>query len=202
MCIRDRAYIALLGRDGLPQATATAILNANYIANKLKDHFPILYTGPNELIAHECIIDTRVVKDVASVDDIAKRLIDYGFHAPTMSFPVAGTLMIEPTESESKEELDRFCEAMIAIRQEIRDIEEGRMDPDDNPLKNAPHTVDMVCADEWEHAYSREQAAYPLPSLRNNKYWSPVGRVDNVYGDTHVYCSCPPLSAYLEQDEV
>ncbi len=195
------AYISLLGRDGLPQATATAILNANYIANKLKDHFPILYTGPNELIAHECIIDTRVVKDVASVDDIAKRLIDYGFHAPTMSFPVAGTLMIEPTESESKEELDRFCEAMIAIRQEIRDIEEGRMDPDDNPLKNAPHTVDMVCADEWEHAYSREQAAYPLPSLHNDKYWSPVGRVDNVYGDTHVVCSCPPLSAYLEQDE-
>ena len=195
------AYISLLGRDGLPRATATAILNANYIANRLKDHFPILYTGPNELIAHECIIDPRVVKDVASVDDIAKRLIDYGFHAPTMSFPVAGTLMIEPTESESKEELDRFCEAMISIRQEIRDIEEGRMDPEDNPLKNAPHTVDMVCADEWDHAYSREQAAYPLPSLRNDKYWSPVGRVDNVYGDTHVVCSCPPLSAYLEEDE-
>lgn len=195
------AYIALLGRDGLPRATATAILNANYIANKLKDHFPILYTGPNGLIAHECIIDTRVVKDVVSVDDIAKRLIDYGFHAPTMSFPVAGTLMIEPTESESKEELDRFCDAMIAIRQEISDIEEGRMDPDDNPLKNSPHTVDMVCADEWNHAYSREQAAYPLASLRNDKYWSPVGRVDNVYGDTHVICSCTPLSAYLEEDE-
>ncbi|MDH3633755.1 MAG: aminomethyl-transferring glycine dehydrogenase [Gammaproteobacteria bacterium] len=195
------AYISLLGRDGLPQATATAILNANYIANRLKDHFPILYTGPNGLIAHECIIDTRVVKDVVSVDDIAKRLIDYGFHAPTMSFPVAGTLMIEPTESESKEELDRFCDAMISIRQEIRDIEEGRMGPDDNPLVNAPHTVDMVCADEWDHAYSRELAAYPLPSLRNDKYWSPVGRVDNVYGDTHVVCSCPPLSAYLEQDE-
>jgi len=194
------AYIALLGRDGLPQATAIAILNANYIASRLKDHFPILYTGPNGLVAHECIIDTRVVKEYASVDDIAKRLIDYGFHAPTMSFPVAGTLMIEPTESESKEELDRFCEAMISIRNEIREIEAGRMDPQDNPLKNAPHTVDMVCADEWSHAYSREQAAYPLASLRHNKYWSPVGRVDNVYGDTHVYCSCPPLEAYADED--
>ena len=195
------AYISLLGRDGLPKATAIAILNANYIAQRLKDHFPILYTGPNGLVAHECIIDTRVVKDFASVDDIAKRLIDYGFHAPTMSFPVAGTLMIEPTESESKEELDRFCEAMIAIRGEIREIEEGRMDKDDNPLTNSPHTIDMVCADEWSHAYSREQAAYPLPSLRDNKYWSPVGRVDNVYGDTHVICSCPPLSAYAEEED-
>ncbi|CAD7846782.1 MAG: Glycine dehydrogenase [decarboxylating] (glycine cleavage system P protein) (EC 1.4.4.2) [Olavius algarvensis Gamma 3 endosymbiont] len=194
------AYISLLGRDGLPQATAIAILNANYIAHRLKDHFPILYTGSNGLVAHECIIDTRVVKEFASVDDIAKRLIDYGFHAPTMSFPVAGTLMIEPTESESKEELDRFCEAMISIRGEIRDIEEGRMDPADNPLTNAPHTVDMVCADEWTHAYSRQQAAYPLASLRDNKYWSPVGRVDNVFGDTHVVCSCPPLSAYAEEE--
>jgi glycine dehydrogenase len=130
------------------------------------------------------------------VDDIAKRLIDYGFHAPTMSFPVPGTLMIEPTESESKEEIDRFCEAMIAIRGEIREIEEGRMDAEDNPLKHAPHTVDMVCADEWNHVYSRTQAAYPLASLRANKYWSPVSRVDNVYGDTHLICSCPPLSAY------
>ncbi|UCH38743.1 MAG: aminomethyl-transferring glycine dehydrogenase [Gammaproteobacteria bacterium] len=190
------AYISLLGRHGLPKATAIAILNANYVASRLRDHFPILYTGPNGLIAHECIIDTRVVKEFASVDDIAKRLIDYGFHAPTMSFPVAGTLMIEPTESESKEELDRFIEAMISIRNEIREIEEGRMDPDDNPLKNAPHTIDMVCADEWGHAYSRKQAAYPLPSLRDNKYWSPVGRVDNVFGDTHVFCSCPPLSDY------
>ena len=194
------AYISLLGRHGLPKATAIAILNANYIASRLRDHFPILYTGSNGLIAHECIIDTRVVKDFASVDDIAKRLIDYGFHAPTMSFPVAGTLMIEPTESESKEELDRFCDAMISIRDEIRDIEEGRMDPEDNPLKNAPHTVDMVCADEWNHAYSREQAAYPLPSLRDNKYWSPVGRIDNVYGDTNVVCSCPPLSVYEDEE--
>ena len=194
------AYINLLGRVGLPQATATAILNANYIASRLKDHFPILYTGPNGLVAHECIIDTRVVKDWVSVDDIAKRLIDYGFHAPTMSFPVAGTLMIEPTESESKEEIDRFCDAMISIRAEVREIEEGRMDPEDNPLKNAPHTVDMVCADEWNHAYSREQAAFPLPSLREYKYWSPVGRVDNVYGDTHLVCSCPPLSAYADEE--
>jgi glycine dehydrogenase len=195
------AYISLLGSIGLPKATATAILNANYIAKRLNDHFPILYTGPNGLVAHECIIDTRVVKDCGiTVDDIAKRLIDYGFHAPTMSFPVPGTLMIEPTESESKEEIDRFCEAMIAIRGEIREIEEGRMDPEDNPLKNAPHTVDMVCADEWSHAYSREQAAYPLASLRAYKYWSPVGRVDNVFGDTHLICSCPPLSAYVDDE--
>ena len=194
------AYISLLGRQGLPRATEIAILNANYIASRLKDHFPILYTGSKGLVAHECIIDTRVVKDFASVDDIAKRLIDYGFHAPTMSFPVAGTLMIEPTESESKEELDRFCDAMISIRKEIREIEEGRMDPEDNPLKNAPHTIDMVCADEWNHAYEREQAAYPLASLRDYKYWCPVGRIDNVYGDTHVVCSCPPIEAYAEED--
>ena len=193
------AYIALLGREGLPKATATAILNANYIASRLKDHFPILYTGTNGMVAHECIIDTRVVKAFVSVDDIAKRLIDYGFHAPTMSFPVPGTLMIEPTESESKEEIDRFCDAMIAIRAEIREIEEGRMNAEDNPLKNAPHTVDMICADEWNHAYSREQAAYPLVSLREYKYWSPVGRVDNVFGDTNLVCSCPPLSVYEEE---
>ncbi len=196
------AYITLLGSEGLPKATATAILNANYIASRLNDHFPILYTGPNELVAHECIIDTRIVKQSAgiTVDDIAKRLIDYGFHAPTMSFPVPGTLMIEPTESESKEELDRFCDAMISIRKEIKAIEDGEMDAEDNPLKNAPHTIDMVCADEWSHTYSRDQAAYPLPSLREDKYWSPVGRVDNVYGDTNLVCSCPPLSAYEEQD--
>ncbi len=194
------AYISLLGREGLPKATATAILNANYIAHRLKDHFPILYTGPNGLVAHECIIDTRVVKDFASVDDIAKRLIDYGFHAPTMSFPVAGTLMIEPTESESKEEIDRFCDAMISIREEIRAIEEGKLDPADNPLSNAPHTVDMVCADEWSHPYAREQAAYPLASLRNYKYWSPVGRIDNKFGDMNLVCACPPLSAYADEE--
>jgi glycine dehydrogenase len=196
------AYITLLGRSGLPKATSMAILNANYIAKRLHEHFPVLYTGPNGLVAHECIIDTRIVKQATgiTVDDIAKRLIDYGFHAPTMSFPVPGTLMIEPTESESKEEIDRFCEAMISIRKEIQAIEDGNMDAEDNPLKNAPHTVDMVSADEWNHAYSREQAAYPLPSLRDYKYWSPVGRVDNVYGDTHLICSCPPLSAYEDDN--
>jgi glycine dehydrogenase len=197
------AYITLLGSEGLPKATATAILNANYIASRLNDHFPILYTGPNGLVAHECIIDTRIVKQSAgiTVEDIAKRLIDYGFHAPTMSFPVPGTLMIEPTESESKEEIDRFCDAMISIRKEIKAIEDGEMDAQDNPLKNAPHTIDMVCADEWSHAYSRDQAAYPLPSLREDKYWSPVGRVDNVYGDMNLVCSCPPLSAYEDEDQ-
>ena len=194
------AYISLLGRQGLPKATTIAILNANYIAKRLHPHFPVLYTGTKGLVAHECIIDTRIVKQSSgvTVDDIAKRLIDYGFHSPTMSFPVPGTLMIEPTESESKEEIDRFCDAMISIREEIRAIEEGTMDALDNPLKNAPHTVDMVCANEWNHAYSREQAAYPLASLRDYKYWSPVGRVDNVHGDTHLICSCPPLSAYEE----
>jgi glycine dehydrogenase len=195
------AYISLLGRQGLPKSTAIAILNANYIAKRLDPHFPILYTGTNGYVAHECIIDTRVVKQSSgvTVDDIAKRLIDYGFHAPTMSFPVPGTLMIEPTESESKEEIDRFCDAMISIREEIREIEEGKMDANDNPLKNAPHTSDMVCANEWNHPYSREQAAFPLASLRDYKYWSPVGRVDNVYGDTHLICSCPPLSSYEEE---
>jgi len=195
------AYITLLGREGLPKATAIAILNANYIASRLNDHFPILYTGPNGLVAHECIIDTRIVKQTTgvTVDDIAKRLIDYGFHAPTMSFPVPGTLMIEPTESESKQEIDRFCDAMISIRKEIKQIEDGELDAEDNPLKNAPHTINMVSADEWNHAYSREQAAYPLPSLRNDKYWSPVGRVDNVFGDMNLVCSCPPLSAYEDE---
>ncbi len=194
------AYIALLGRQGLPKATSIAILNANYIAKRLDEHFPVLYTGPNGLVAHECIIDTRIIKQATgvTVDDIAKRLIDYGFHAPTMSFPVPGTLMIEPTESESKDEIDRFCNAMISIRQEIREIEEGKMDKLDNPPKNAPHTTDMVCANEWNHPYSREQAAYPLATLRENKYWSPVGRVDNVFGDTNLVCSCPPLLSYEE----
>ena len=194
------AYITLLGRQGLPKATAMAILNANYIAKRLQNYFPVLYTSPNGWVAHECIIDTRIIKKSSgiTVDDIAKRLIDYGFHAPTMSFPVPGTLMIEPTESESKEELDRFCDAMIAIREEIKDIETGKISAEDNPLKNAPHTSDMVCADEWNHPYSREQAAFPLASLRDYKYWSPVSRVDNVYGDTHLVCSCPPVSSYVD----
>jgi glycine dehydrogenase len=190
-------YITLMGREGLKQATQVAILNANYIARRLAFHYPILYTGTNGMVAHECIVDLRPLKDEAgiNVDDVAKRLIDFGFHAPTMSFPVAGTLMIEPTESESKEELDRFCEAMIRIREEIRAVETGAMDAENNPLKNAPHTV-MDVTGEWNRPYSREQAVFPVASLRANKYWSPVGRVDNVYGDRNLVCSCPPLSEY------
>mgnify|MGYP001055911454 CR=1 FL=1 len=194
------AYIAMMGAAGLTRATAVAILSANYIAARLAEHFPVLYTGPNGMVAHECIIDLRPLKERCgvTVDDVAKRLIDYGFHAPTMSFPVPGTLMIEPTESESKQELDRFCDAMIAIRGEIRALENGDFDLDDNPLRNAPHTVDQVCGDSWEHPYSRELAAFPVPALRDCKYWSPVGRVDNVHGDKHLICACPPLSAYAD----
>jgi len=197
------SYVAMMGREGLVDATETAILNANYIAAKLAPHYPILYSDANGRVAHECIVDVRPIKDASgiTVDDIAKRLIDYGFHAPTMSFPVAGTLMIEPTESESKYELDRFCDAMIQIKAEIDEVASGSMDEDDNPLKNAPHTADMVMADEWLHGYSRELAAYPLASLRDNKYWCPVGRVDNVYGDRNLICSCPPLSDYEESVE-
>ncbi|MGH8278612.1 MAG: aminomethyl-transferring glycine dehydrogenase [Gammaproteobacteria bacterium] len=191
-------YIAMMGAAGLTAATETAILNANYVAHKLAPHYPVLYTGPGGLIAHECILDLREIKERSgiSVDDVAKRLIDYGFHAPTMSFPVAGTLQVEPTESESKRELDRFIEAMIAIRAEIRAVETGKLDREDNPLKNAPHTAEMVASDAWAHKYSREQAAYPLPALREHKYWPPVGRADNVYGDRNLVCSCPPMSAY------
>jgi glycine dehydrogenase len=185
-------YIAMMGDDGLTQASKHALLAANYIARALSSYYPVLYTGRQHLVAHECIIDLRPLKESSgiTVDDVAKRLIDYGFHAPTMSFPVAGTLMIEPTESESKAELDRFIAAMIAIRAEIRAIEEGRLDKEDNPLKHAPHTAQAVSADEWTHAYTREMAAYPLASLRQNKYWPPVGRVDNVYGDRNVVCGC------------
>ena len=191
-------YIALMGRTGMREATGVAILNANYIAHRLAKHYPVLYTGPNGMVAHECIVDLRPIKDTVgvTVDDVAKRLIDFGFHAPTMSFPVAGTLMIEPTESESKQELDRFCDAMIQIRDEIREIEKGMMGAEDNPLSNAPHTADMLLSDSWTHPYTREQAAYPVASLRDNKYWSPVGRIDNVYGDRNLICSCPPLSDY------
>lgn len=197
------AYIALMGAEGLCKATQSAILNANYIAHRLKDHYRILYTGPNAMVAHECIVDLRPLKESAgiTVDDVAKRLIDFGFHAPTMSWPVSGTLMIEPTESESQEELDRFCEAMITIREEIRAVEEGKLDVQDNPLKNAPHTVADLSAERWNHAYSREQAAYPVVTLRHTKYWSPVGRVDNVYGDRNLACACPPLTAYEDQVE-
>ena len=194
------AYIAMMGREGLLKATQVAILNANYLAQRLKDYYPLLYTDPNGMVAHECIIDLRPIKDEVgiTVDDVAKRLIDYGFHAPTMSFPVPGTLMIEPTESESKYEIDRFCDAMIAIREEIAAVADGRMDPHDNPLVNAPHTVNSVTADEWAHSYTRQLAAYPVDSLRDSKYWAPVGRVDNVYGDKNLVCSCLPISHYEE----
>ncbi|WNC09198.1 aminomethyl-transferring glycine dehydrogenase [Pseudomonas coleopterorum] len=192
-------YIRMMGGDGLKRASQAAILNANYIARRLEQHYPILYAGSNGLVAHECILDVRPLKDSSgiSVDDVAKRLIDFGFHAPTMSFPVAGTLMIEPTESESMEELDRFCNAMIQIREEIRAVEEGRLDRDDNPLKNAPHTAAALVG-EWTHAYSREQAVYPLPTLLENKYWPPVGRVDNVFGDRNLVCACPSIEAYQQ----
>ena len=190
-------YITLMGRDGLRHATVMAILNANYIAQRLEPHYPVLYRGENGLVAHECILDLRPLKDSTgiSVDDVAKRLMDFGFHAPTMSFPVPGTLMIEPTESESKAELDRFCDAMIAIRAEIAKVASGEFDARDNPLVNAPHTAEAI-AGEWTHPYSRELAAYPVASLRGNKYWSPVGRVDNVYGDRNLVCACPPMSDY------
>jgi glycine dehydrogenase len=191
-------YMEMMGGEGLTAASEVAILNANYIARRLAPHYPVLYSGPEGLVAHECILDLRALKESSgvSVEDVAKRLIDYGFHAPTMSFPVAGTLMVEPTESESKAELDRFCEAMIAIRGEIRAVEEGRMDREDNPLRHAPHTAAAVAADEWKHAYSRDLAAYPVAALRAGKYWVPVGRVDNVYGDRNLVCSCPPLADY------
>lgn len=191
-------YIRMMGRVGLKQATEVAILNANYIANRLQEHYEVLYTGANGLVAHECILDVRPIKDDVgiSVDDIAKRLIDYGFHAPTMSFPVSGTLMIEPTESESKAELDRFCDAMIAIKHEVNQVANGEFQLDDNPLVSAPHTAAIVTADEWNRAYSRSQAAYPVDSLRDSKYWPPVGRLDNVFGDRNLICSCPSMSDY------
>jgi glycine dehydrogenase len=191
-------YISLMGSKGLTEATIAAILNANYIAKRLDPYYPVLYKGKNGLVAHECILDLRPVKKSAGidVDDVAKRLMDYGFHAPTVSFPVAGTMMVEPTESESKEELDRFCDAMIAIQKEIAEIEAGRMDPQDNLLKNAPHTAEALMAAEWHHPYSREQAAYPSPATRESKFWPAVGRVDNVYGDRHLICTCPPIEEF------
>ena len=192
-------YIRMMGGAGLKRASQMAILNANYIARRLEEHYPVLYSGGNGLVAHECILDLRPLKDTSgiSVDDVAKRLIDFGFHAPTMSFPVAGTLMIEPTESESKEELDRFCNAMIQIRAEIRAVEDGSLDKDDNPLKNAPHTAAELVG-EWAHGYSREQAVYPLPGLVEGKYWPPVGRVDNVFGDRNLVCACPSIESYQD----
>jgi glycine dehydrogenase len=192
-------YIHMMGGSGLTEATKIAILNANYIAHRLEDHFPVLYRGRHGRVAHECIVDPRQVKGTSGVEveDIAKRLIDFGFHAPTVSFPVAGTLMIEPTESESKAELDRFCDALIAIREEMRSIEAGVLDKENNPLKNAPHTVDVVVSDSWDRPYSREQAAFPAPWTRERKFWPFVSRVDNAFGDRNLVCACPPIEDYV-----
>jgi glycine dehydrogenase len=189
------AYIAMMGGDGLTKATQVAILNANYMAKRLEAHYPVLYRGAKGMVAHEFILDCRPFKKSAGIEaeDIAKRLMDYGFHAPTMSFPVPGTLMVEPTESEPRAELDRFCDAMIAIRNEIAAIETGAMDRANNPLKNAPHTAAAVTATEWDRPYSREQAAFPAAWLRDYKYWPPVARIDNAYGDRNLVCSCPPI---------
>jgi len=194
-------YIAMMGPDGLTDSTRIAILNANYIAHRLQPYFPVLYRGKKGLVAHECILDLRPFKESAGVEveDVAKRLMDYSFHAPTMSWPVSGTLMIEPTESESKAEMDRFCDAMISIHGEIMEIQNGRLDPADNPLKHAPHAADILLSDSWSHAYSRQQAAYPASWLKESKYWPPVSRVDNVYGDRHLVCTCPDMASLAEQ---
>jgi glycine dehydrogenase len=192
----------MLGADGMTNATRYAILNANYVKSRLEKHYPVLYTSSNGRVAHEMIFDLRPLKQRSGIDetDVAKRLMDYGFHAPTVSFPVAGTLMVEPTESEPLGELDRFCDAMIAIRGEIQAVIDGKVDPKDNVLKNAPHTAAAVAADDWAHAYSREQAAFPLPFLRTHKFWPSVGRIDNPYGDRNLFCSCPPIEDF-EQDQ-
>jgi glycine dehydrogenase len=192
------AYLRMMGPAGLAQATSVAVLTANYVAHRLKDHFPVLYAGENGLVAHECILDLRPLtrSTGVSVDDVAKRLIDYGFHAPTMSFPVAGTLMVEPTESEDLAELDRFCEAMIAIRAEVGKVASGEWPRDDNPLANAPHTAASVTGDEWPHAYSRSVAAFPPGVDRTAKYWPPVRRIDGAFGDRNLVCSCPSPEAF------
>jgi glycine dehydrogenase len=194
------AYIRMMGGEGLTLASKVAILNANYLAHTLGDHYPVLYRGDQGTVAHECIIDTRFLKGEAGieVEDIAKRLMDFGFHAPTVSFPVVGTLMIEPTESESKAELDRFRDAMVAIREEAREVELGMLPRDDNPLKGAPHTAEEVAGDEWTHAYGRERAAFPAPWLRDFKFWPAVSRVESAYGDRNLVCACPPLEEYQE----
>jgi glycine dehydrogenase len=191
-------YIIMMGADGLTEATKIAILNANYIAKKLESYYPVLYQGKNSLVAHECILDLRSLKKSAQIeiDDVAKRLMDYGFHAPTVSWPVAGTIMVEPTESESKQELDRFCDALIAIREEVAAIESGKMDIHDNLLKNAPHTAESLIIGEWKHPYSREQAAYPAPWNKEYKFWPSVGRIDAAFGDRNFVCSCLPMEAY------
>ena len=191
-------YIKLMGHDGLTKASQVAILHANYMANQLKKYFPVLFSGKNGMAAHEFILDLRPFKKSADVEveDVAKRLMDFGFHAPTISWPVAGTMMIEPTESEPKAELDRYCEALIAIRQEIADIEEGRLPRDNNPLKHAPHTIETIAKTEWSHPYTREQAAFPVPWLRDQKFWPSVSRIDSAYGDRNLVCTCPPLDSY------
>ena len=187
-----------MGPDGLAAATRAAILAANYVAARLGAHYPVLYTGRGGLVAHECIVDLRAITKATgvTVDDVAKRLIDYGFHAPTMSFPVAGTLMIEPTESEDLAELDRFVEAMIAIKAEIDRVAAGEWEATDNPLRNAPHTAPMLTADKWDRPYERELAAYPGSVQRTGKYWPPVRRIDGAYGDRNLTCNCPPIAAY------
>jgi glycine dehydrogenase len=192
----------MLGAEGLKKSTEMAILNANYMKDKLKDHYTPLYTAANGRVAHEFILDCREFKRTAGIEvvDIAKRLMDYGFHAPTVSFPVAGTLMIEPTESESKEELDRFCDAMISIRNEIRAIENGQADKENNVLKNAPHTLEVITTDSWSLPYSRKEAAFPLSWLRKNKFWPSVSRVNDAYGDRNLVCSCLPIEAYTSNE--
>jgi glycine dehydrogenase len=202
LCI-SWAYIALMGSAGLTHATKVAIANANYVAKRLKQFYPILYRGKSGLVAHECIVDLRQFKKTAGieVEDVAKRLMDYGFHAPTMSWPVPGTMMIEPTESESKAELDRFCDAMISIYGEIRAIETGEADRQDNVLKRAPHTAQDLLAESWDRSYSRESAAFPATWTRQYKYWPPVGRIDNVYGDRNLFCTCVPVEVAAEADD-
>jgi glycine dehydrogenase len=192
------AYLRMMGPDGLRRATGAAILAANYVARRLGGHYPVLYTGRGGLVAHEAILDLRPItrQTGVTVEDVAKRLIDYGFHAPTMSFPVAGTLMVEPTESEDLAELDRFCDAMLAIHDEIGRVASGEYDRDDNPLRGAPHTASMLVSADWKHPYEREQAAYPLPGDRRAKYWPPVRRIDQAYGDRNLVCACPPVTAF------
>jgi glycine dehydrogenase len=196
------AYILMMGSEGLTDASKYAILNANYIKSRLEKYYPVLYTGTKGRVAHEMIFDMREFKKTAGVEveDIAKRLIDYGFHAPTVSFPVPGTLMVEPTESEAQYELDRFCDAMISIRNEIKEIEEGKADKTDNVLQNAPHTAVEIASDDWKHSYSRNKAAYPVESVKDNKFWAAVARVDNAYGDRNFVCACEPIESYIEEE--
>jgi glycine dehydrogenase len=192
------AYILMSGGNGLKRATEIAILNANYIKARLEKYYPVLYSGSKGRVAHELIFDLNDIKHNCNVDveDVAKRLMDYSFHAPTVSFPVHGTLMVEPTESEPKKELDRFCDAMISIRNEIKEVEEGKMSKTDNVFKNAPHTAYEISSDEWNHPYTREKAVFPVINLRTKKFWPPVGRVNNAFGDRNLVCSCPPVSDY------